>query len=108
MRLFHFSDDGSIELFAPRPVRTPSTRPLGMERLNGPLVWAIDELHAPMFFFPRECPRILLWRKEDSTAEDIGRYWGNSSAPMLAFIEARWRDRVEAERLWRYELPCGS
>jgi hypothetical protein len=39
MRLFHFSDDPSINLFTPRPVRVPSSRRPGMEWLNGPLVW---------------------------------------------------------------------
>jgi NADPH:quinone reductase-like Zn-dependent oxidoreductase len=44
MRLFHFSDDAGIECFVPRPVAVPSQRAAGMDWLNGPLVWAIDEL----------------------------------------------------------------
>ncbi|MGV3489112.1 MAG: DUF6886 family protein [Tuberibacillus sp.] len=27
-----------------------------------PLVWAIDEEHAPLYFFPRDCPRVAFWR----------------------------------------------
>jgi hypothetical protein len=77
-----------------------------MEWLNGPLVWAVGEAHAPMFFFPRECPRVLLWRKPGSTPDDIRRFWRDSAAPMLAFIEERWAGRVAAETLWRYELPA--
>src|SRR5580698_7679583 len=68
--LFHFSEDCAIELFEPRPVRVPAERPPGREWLNGPLVWAIDAWHAPMYFFPRDCPRILLWRKPSTTDTD--------------------------------------
>jgi hypothetical protein len=27
---------------------------------------------------------------------------------MLAFVEERWAERIEAETLWRYELPSRS
>ena len=57
-RLYHFSDDPSITRFVPRPVLVPATRPPGSDWLNGPLVWAIDEWHQPMYLFPRDCPRI--------------------------------------------------
>ena len=66
--LFHFSCDPAIELFVPRAVRTPAKRPLGHEWLNGPLVWAIDDWHQPMYLFPRDCPRILLWRTPSTVA----------------------------------------
>ena len=104
-RLYHFSDDDAIELFHPRPVRTPAPRPAGREWLNGPLVWAIDGWHQPMYLFPRECPRILIWRKPDSTAEHVARYFGDSTARMIAHIESSWHERVAAGHLYRYELP---
>jgi hypothetical protein len=83
MRLFHFSDDPAITIFEPRPVRVASKRPPGREWLNGPLVWAIDEWHQPMYLFPRDCPRILIWPTERTTAEDRRRYWGAGSARMI-------------------------
>jgi len=107
-RLFHFSDDDGIERFVPRPVRIPSPRPPGQEWLNGPLVWAIDEWHQPLYFFPRDCPRILIWRRSETTAEDLERYFGRSGARMLAYVETRWRERVETAHVHRYELPTGS
>ena len=70
VRLFHFSDDPGITVFEPRPVLKPSARPEGRDWLNGPLVWAIDEPHQPMYLFPRDCPRILLWPRETSSAGD--------------------------------------
>ena len=54
MRLFHFSEDAAITRFAPRPVAVPSARPREQEWLNGPLVWAIDEAHQPLYLFPRD------------------------------------------------------
>ena len=70
MRLFHFSEYFSIERFVPRPLRVPVARPKGEEWLNGPLVWAIDDVHQPMYLFPLECPRILLWPTPETTTKD--------------------------------------
>lgn len=105
MRLFHFSDDASIERFDPRPVRVPSVRTPGMEWLNGPLVWAIDDWHQPLYLFPRECPRILVWPGPRTTRQDRAAWWGERSARMVAHIEAPWEDRVRDASLYRYELP---
>ncbi|MGE0625324.1 MAG: DUF6886 family protein [Pseudomonadales bacterium] len=104
-RLFHFSDDDGIERFEPRPVRTPSPRPPGRDWLNGPLVWAIDEWHQPLYLFPRECPRILIWRRPSSEAADVARYFAGSTARMVAWVEEGWRNRLESAHLQRYELP---
>ncbi|OWV76895.1 hypothetical protein ATY76_02775 [Rhizobium sp. R339] len=103
MRLFHFSDDPDIAIFEPRPVRVPSERPAGREWLNGPLVWAIDGDHDFMYLFPRDCPRILIWARPD-TSEAERRHWlGDWRA--VAFIERGWLERLEAETIHRYELP---
>jgi hypothetical protein len=107
-RLFHFSDEASIEVFEPRPVRVPSRRPDGLDWLNGPLVWAIDAWHQPMYLFPRDCPRILLWRKPDTCQKDIEQYFLTSTARMIAYVEQCWVPKLEAETLYRYELPASS
>jgi hypothetical protein len=52
MRLFHFSERSDIAVFEPRPVTVPSPRTRGREWPNGPLVWAIDAWHQPMYLFP--------------------------------------------------------
>jgi hypothetical protein len=105
MRLFHFSEDDSIELFEPRPVRVPSCRAPGMEWLNGSLVWAIDDWHQPMYLFPRDCPRILMWPKQGTTGRDIEKYMGATPADMIAYIERDWLHALQTHRLYRYELP---
>ena len=108
MRLFHFSDDGTIARFVPRPVRTPAVRPQGMAWLNGPLVWAIEEDWQAFYYFPRDCPRILLLPKATTTAEDMAAWWAGRECRMIAHIEWAWFDRLRAQRLYRYELPSDS
>jgi hypothetical protein len=105
MRLFHFSDDPSIQCFKPRPVRVPAPRAPGMQWLNGPLVWAIDDWHQPLYLFPRECPRILIWPGPQTSAQDRALWWGERTARMLAHIEAPWQDKLNESSLYRYELP---
>lgn len=106
MRLFHFSDDPGIARFDPRPVRVPSERGPGRDWLNGPLVWAIEDRRSPMYLFPRDCPRILLWAKADTTAQDRDAWFQDSGARMLAYVEQGWLDRLAAASICRYELPA--
>ena len=106
MRLFHFSDDPEIERFEPRPVRVPSERPAGREWLNGPLVWAIDEWHAPMYLFPRDCPRVLIWPTAATTPADLALWWGGRDCRMVAHVEWGWFEALLRGRLYRYELPA--
>lgn len=108
MRLFHFSEDPGISIFEPRPVRVPSDRPAGREWLNGPLVWVIDDCHQPMYLFPRECPRILLWPTPQTTEEDRARWLGETSSRMVAHIERSWLARFEAGVIYRYEFDAVS
>nr|WP_315865239.1 DUF6886 family protein [Acaryochloris thomasi] len=69
-------------------------------------MWAIDEWHQPMYIFPRECPRILLWRKKNTTDRDAEKYFGSSTFRMLAYIEKGWEAMLKEAIVYRYELPC--
>ena len=95
MTVFHFSEDPSIARFEPR---VPEHRRGEVD----PLVWAIDEWHQPMYLFPRDCPRILLWPLHTTTAEDRSRWFGDSEARMLAHVERGRLDRIRAARVHRY------
>lgn len=106
MRLFHFSDDPAIAEFTPRPVKIPSERGPGREWLNGPLVWAINEAFQAMYLFPRDCPRIVLFRKPDSTPEDLARWFGDGNVRAVAHIERDWLERVSTTSIHRYEFPA--
>lgn len=103
-RLFHFSDDPAIKLFEPRPMRVSATRPEGMDWLNDPLVWAIDNAHSPLYLFPRDCPRIIMWRTLETSAEDAAQFL-DPAARMTAYVEKAWETRIKEEALFRYELP---
>ncbi len=106
--LFHFSDDPDIQAFQPRPVLVPSTRPAGREWLNGPLVWAIDDWHQPMYLFPRECPRILTWPTPTTSQADLERWWSPPPGRIVAHIERDWVERLSTGVLYRYELPADA
>lgn len=106
MRLFHFSDDPAISVFQPRPVRVSAARPPGLDWLNGSLVWAIEEAWQWMYLFPRDCPRILLTRKSDTSAEDLDRWWGDRDARVIAHIEWAWLERLRTTTLYRYEFAA--
>lgn len=108
MELFHFSDRGNIGAFHPRAVETPSERKPGMEWLNEPLVWAIDEWHQPLYLFPRDCPRILVWSLDTSAPRDWNTWCGGSAARMVAFIEPEWSRIVSQASIYRYRLPAAE
>lgn len=104
--LFHFSDDPGITRFVPRPLRRPGKRRAGQHWLNGPLIWAIDAAHTAHYLFPRDCPRIVVSRRADTTKQDIATHLG--AHQRIAYIEDIWRDRMRTTQLYRYSLPRGS
>ncbi|MDX8351234.1 DUF6886 family protein [Cognatiyoonia sp. IB215182] len=87
--LCHFSDRPDIRRFDPRP-----------SRLGRPLVWAIAPDHAFLYLFPRECPRILMWRTKQSRTVDQ-RIW-LQGARQVAFVEKRWMPQITRGRLYQY------
>jgi len=101
--------DGGVALATePRSVFVASKRRSGYEWLNDPLVWAIDDWHQPMYLFPRDCSRIILWRTNRTTARDTETYFAGSNARMVAYIEKRWLAKLQSESIFRYELPDSS
>lgn len=96
MLLYHFSEDPTIEVFVPRwPTHRPEAEPL---------VWAIDAWHAPVYFFPRDCPRVCFWPLPTSSPADRERYFGLVSGRMVIAIEAAWLERLQTTRLYRYSF----
>ena len=85
MQLYHFSEEGDIALFTPRPpLRQPDAEPF---------VYAIDAWHSPLYLFPRDCPRIGVWDDE-----------GESQI----FIDESWLERWLQATIFRYDLPPDS
>lgn len=97
MTLSHLSEDPTIARFVPRP---PLARP-AVE----PLVWAIDDWHAPVYFFPRDCPRVCFWPLPTTTPDDEARWFAAVSGRMVIAMESAWLERLRAARLSRYRMP---
>ena len=94
--LWHFSEDPALGRFEPRPTPTyPETS----------LVWAVDTRHAPMFWFPRDCPRGCVWPVSTTTPEDQERFFGQSAARRVHVMEASWLDRMRDAALYAYRMP---
>ncbi len=94
MKLYHFSEEPDITIFEPRKLDYRANEPA--------MVWAIDEFHAPHYFFPRDCPRVCIWPKEDTTESDFNRFFGHSKTARIVAIEAGWFERVRTAHLFRY------
>lgn len=97
--LWHFSEDPALGFFAPRASATTPDKPL---------VWAVDTRHAPMFWFPRDCPRGCIWPVSTTTPRDLERFFGQSGATRVHVIEGGWLERVRACRLYAYRLPLDA
>lgn len=97
MRLYHFSEDPTITRFEPHRAPTSTT--------DEPLVWAIDDWHAPMYFFPRDCPRACFWPGARTTDDDSERWLTGGEARMVIAVEGAWLDRIRSATLYRYDMP---
>lgn len=98
--LWHFSEDPSLGRFRPHTPATNQQAP--------PLVWAIDTRHAPMFWFPRDCPRGCVWPAPATTPQDRERFFGQSAASRIHVMEAGWLGRMRDCRLYAYRLPAAA
>ena len=94
MKLYHFSEKPDIEKFEPRIIYNQTDEPAK--------VWAIDDYHAPHYYFPRECPRVCVWPKNDSSEEDLDKFFGMSKTRRMIAIEAGWFQRVSEGHIYRY------
>jgi hypothetical protein len=95
--LWHYSENPYLGTFRPRvPAANPDARPL---------VWAVDSRHAPLFWFPIDCPRGCIWPVSATTAADRERFFGQSSATRIHVIETHWLGRMQDCRLYAYRLP---
>jgi hypothetical protein len=95
--LYHFSEDPAIRTFVPHRARTSS--------LDEEYVWAIDDWHAPMYYFPRDCPRACFWPQPSTTSADHERWFAYVRARMVIAIEAGWLERIRTTALYRYTMP---
>ena len=95
--LHHFSEDPTIRRFVPH---VPASNPT-----QAPAVWAIDAEHAPLYWFPRDCPRVTVWPRDESERPAFEERFG-TTAPRLHAVEAAWLERMRTVDLYRYDLPA--
>jgi hypothetical protein len=97
--LYHVSEDPGIARFDPRP---PPSRDAAV---SDDVVWAVDEAHLVNYLVPRDCPRVAFRAGARTTAADRDRFLRDAGAATVLAVEARWRERIAACRLYLYHLP---
>ncbi len=96
--LLHFSEDPDIKVFQPHvPASSPDAPPL---------VWAVDEAHAPGFWFPRQCPRACCWSTGKPLSETGRTLLGLGGAARLHAIESGWLARLRACTVYVYRFDA--
>lgn len=100
MNLFHFSEESGIRVFVPRVKENRNHLP--------PVVWAIDDVHAFTFYFPRDCPRIVYTRTNEMSDEDQRTFFGVTTSDIVVTVETDWYERIKRTTLYRYKMPSDT
>src|SRR5262249_22778840 len=98
--LLHFSEDPNITLFRPHipPTANPEDRK--------PMVWAVDDEHAPGFWFPRQSPRACGW-SNGKAQSDVGRsLLGRGAHDRMHAVETVWLERLRAYQMYVYRFDA--
>jgi hypothetical protein len=91
--VYHFSEDSTIRRFAPQ---VPASNPG-----HPPAVWAIDGSRSPLYWFPRDCPRVSVWARSDAEQERLGDLFATEATRVCA-AENRSLERMRDARVYRY------
>ena len=97
--VYHFSEDPGIRRFTPH---VPPTNPG-----HRPAVWAIDGRHAPLYWFPRDCPRVTAWPRTADEASAFRSVFLTDASRVHA-IELDWLGRVRTTSLYRYAFDAAD
>lgn len=97
--VYHFSEDGTIRRFAPH---VPPTNPS-----HPPAVWAIGGEHAPLYWFPRDCPRVSVWANTTQDQDVLLKSFACEAHRLLA-TETAWLERMRSTRLYRYTFDAAD
>ncbi|NUW44715.1 DUF6886 family protein [Nonomuraea rhodomycinica] len=97
-QVLHFSEDPTIERFAPHVARTSARAE--------PYVWAVGPERCPDYWFPRQCPRAMAWRDPGTTDADAERIIGAGCGDRVHAVEYGWLRAITEVRLYAYRLPA--
>jgi uncharacterized protein DUF6886 len=98
--VLHFSEDPAIAVFRPHVAATA--------RQPRPYVWAVDAMHAPSYWFPRDCPRAMAWAGPTTTPADRARIFGATSAVRVHVIEYAWLNAMSRTTLYAYRFDAAQ
>jgi hypothetical protein len=93
--LLHYSEDPDIGAFEPH---VPRTNPGA-----GAAVWTIDPERAPLYWFPRECPRVAVWANDVDQRQRLHTRFA-TDASRVQFAPQSWLGAVRACRLYEYRF----
>jgi hypothetical protein len=99
-QVLHFSEDPTIDRFAPHVAATAQQ--------PDPYVWAVDTLHAPSYWFPRQCPRGMAWVTSHSTDEDRARIIGPGGGERVHAVEYGWLEAIRTAKLYAYRFDAAD
>ena len=95
--VYHYSEDGTIRRFAPHVPQSNPGHPAS--------VWAIDGDHSPLYWFPRYCPRISVWARDDQEQAKLTAVFA-SEANRIVAAETDWMERVRDGSVYRYAFDA--
>ncbi|MET0418657.1 MAG: DUF6886 family protein [Actinoplanes sp.] len=98
--VLHFSEDPTIALFEPHVAATAAQREA--------YVWAVGHDRAPDYWFPRQCPRALVWATANTTEADRERLIDAGGGTRVHVIEYAWWRAMCTTRLYAYRLPAAQ
>ena len=97
-QVLHFSEDPTITRFVPHVAAT-AQQPEAY-------VWAVDYNRAPDYWFPRQCPRAMVWILPTTSLADRDRIIGAGCGERVHAIEYGWLEAMQGARLFAYRLPA--
>jgi hypothetical protein len=97
--VYHFSEDPTLRRFAPH---VPSSNPS-----QPPAVFAIDAEHAPLYWFPRDCPRISVWAYTAEQQELLTATFASEASRIVA-TEMSWLPGIRDTVLYRYTFDAAD
>lgn len=97
--VLHFSEEPGIIEFVPR--RAPT------QNVDSVHVWAVDAFNSPSYWFPRDCPPVMTWRRASTMADDADRLLGPGVSRVHA-IEYGWLERLRTTVLFAYRFDAAA
>jgi hypothetical protein len=102
MRLFHFSEDPTIERFVLRPSKSSH------HKVQNLVVWAVTDEQQWAYLVPRQCPRVTFYAARDTTFDDVETYLLGERDKRVIVIESAWLERCLSTPLFRYEFKTDN